>query len=164
MSSCSGNGSYQGRTIGLPWQRECHHEVDTGDSYCHYTGRESSFSAGPGFLELWVGALDIDWVLLTKFLNKSERLSNHHLIILFRYFLNWNSTHNHEGNRAKLFATFSFWIFLISSPFVAFVFARPQFVFFWPVVEDGCESPPEKENNLEEENYVCIYGYSNFHF
>jgi|688.fasta_scaffold783967_2 hypothetical protein len=33
------------------------------------------------------GALDIDLVLLTKFLNKSERLSNHHLIILFRYFL-----------------------------------------------------------------------------
>lgn len=33
------------------------------------------------------GALDIDLVLLTKFLNKSERLSNHDLIILFRYFL-----------------------------------------------------------------------------
>ena len=36
------------------------------------------------------GALDIELVLLTKILKhlKSERLSNHHLIILFRYFLN----------------------------------------------------------------------------
>lgn len=115
MSSCSGNGSYQGRTIGLPWQRECHHEVDTGDSYCHYTGRESSFSTGDFWNFGWGGSPWYRLGTIDKILKqvwKTITSSFDYPLPLFLG-LKFNAQSRWEGggNRAKLFATFSFWFF-----------------------------------------------------
>lgn len=170
----SGNGSSQGRTMGrLPRQRECHHEVDTGDSFCHYTAVNLLFLSLRG-IRTWKG---IHWYRQNS---SSERFVESSFWFSSSSVISWieiQRTISPVGGSCQVVGDFLLFILLLFAAHSShrlcsyrpkkFLRVRSQLV-----VVDTLWTQRKKRNAakrriiqvLKEISGVRVFTYSNFHF